>query len=341
MSRAVAARRQRNRRARIAQGAIVAALLACAAVALTTGSFDVPLVDVPAALIGIGDEGAVRVIEQLRLPRLLVALVTGAAFGMAGALFQGVTHNALASPDVVGFTQGAAMAAVLCIVLVDAPGPGAIALASLAGGIVAALLVLGIARRPGAVGGDRIVLVGIGVGALLAAVTAWLLATAELARAQGAAVWITGSLNGRSWEQLVPVAIALAVLALPTALLARNVGILELGDERAAALGVAPVATRVLAIGVAVALAAAATAAVGPIPFVALAAPHVARRLTRRPAPELASSALVGALLLLASDLVAQRIAPAGPLPAGVITGAAGGVFLAWLLAHDWKDQLR
>ena len=210
-------------------------------------------------------------------------MLIGVALGAAGAIFQSITRNPLGSPDIVGFVQGASAGAVLEIVVFGG-GTFAIAAGAIVGGIGTAVIVYLLAMRGGAPG-YRLILVGIGIGAMLVAVTDYLLTRSTLEEAQAANVWITGSLNGRGWEHVRPIAAALVVLAPVVALLARELRMLELGDEAARALGVGVARSRLALVFVAVALTAVATASAGPIVFVALAAPQIARRLTRAGGP--------------------------------------------------------
>ena len=178
---------------------------------------------------------------------------------------------------------------------------------------------------------------GIGVAAMLEAFNSFLIIRARLEAAQAAQLWLIGSLSGRGWEHVWPVAAALAVL-LPLAVHhGRRLTMLTLGDETAALHGVPVERSRLVLLGVGVALAAVATAAAGPVAFIALAAPQLAVRLTRSSGPGLLPAAAMGALLLVASDWVAQRALPGTPLPVGVATGAVGGAYLVWLLASEWR----
>jgi iron complex transport system permease protein len=172
---------------------------------------------------------------------------------------------------------------------------------------------------------------------MLSSVNDYLLTRASIQDAQSAAVWLTGSLNGRGWEHVRPVAVALLVL-LPLAVwLGRHLRMLELGDDTAKALGIHAERTRLASVVVGVGLSAVATACAGPIGFIALSAPQIARRLTKMPGPNVMPSALTGALLLIVSDLAAQRAFDPTQLPVGVATGVVGGVYLAWLLGREWR----
>jgi iron complex transport system permease protein len=313
----------------------VLAILIVAAITLTTGDFPLPLGEVLRTLFGGGNALDEFVLNTLRLPRLLTGLLVGAALAVGGATFQSVSRNPLGSPDIVGFTQGSATGALVVIVVLHGSNLQ-IALGALITGLFTAIVVYLLAMKRG-VQGYRLILIGVGVASMLTAANGYLITRANLADAQAAAVWLTGSLNGRDWTQVWPLAIAMAIL-LPLAMyLGRGLRMLELGDDTARGLGVPAERVRIGAVLVGVALAAIATASAGPIIFVALAAPQVAQRLTGVPGPNIVPSALTGALLLSASDLVAQRVFDPSQLPVGVFTGVLGGIYLAWLLSREWR----
>jgi iron-siderophore transport system permease protein len=315
--------------------ALVAALLALLVLSVGTGEFSIPPKEVVETLLGGGDRSTRFVIETLRLPRALTGILVGAALGASGAIFQSITRNPLGSPDVVGFVQGASAGAVLEIVVLGG-GTFAIAAGAVVGGLGTAILVYVLAYR-GGVQGYRLVLIGIGIAAMLVAVTDYLLTRSTLEEAQAANVWLTGSLNGRGWEHVRPVGATIAILLPVTALLARQLRMLELGDDVARALGVSIERSRLALILVAVLLAAVATASAGPVVFVALAAPQIARRLTRASGPGVGCAALMGAALLLAADFASERVFGPTQLPVGVMTGVGGGLYLIWLLRREWR----
>lgn len=300
-----------------------------------TGELSIPGGEVVSTLLGGGDRSTRFVIETLRLPRALTGVLVGAALGAGGAIFQSITRNPLGSPDIVGFVQGASAAAVLEIIVFGG-GTFAIAAGSVAGGVSTAILVYALAFQ-GGVQGYRLVLIGIGISAMLIAVTDYLLTRSTLDQALAAQVWLTGSLNGRGWEHVRPVAVALAVLLPATALLARPLRMLELGDDAARALGISVERARLELIFIAVAMTAVATASAGPVMFVALAAPQIARRLTRATGPGVGCAALMGSVLLLGADCTSQRLFGDTQLPVGVVTGIAGGAYLVWLLTREWR----
>jgi len=322
-------------RACVAAVGLAGVSLVIAAVTLTTGDYHISLPDVLRALVGGGDATDHFIIETLRLPRLLTGLLVGAALGVGGALFQSLSRNPLGSPDIIGFDTGAATGALLVIVVLHG-SMSQVAIAAVLGGVSTALVVYLLAIKRG-VQGYRLILVGIGIASMLASVNAYLITRADITDAQTAAVWLTGSLNGRGWEQVRPVSLALLVLFPAAIWLGRSLRMLELGDDTARALGISAERTRLTCVVVGVGLTAVATASAGPIGFIALSAPQVARRLTKAPGPNVIPAALTGAALLTASDLAAQRIFAPTQLPVGVMTGAVGGVYLAWLLSREWR----
>jgi iron complex transport system permease protein len=321
-------------RSLVACTALLAATFAVAIVSIGTGDFPLSPGEVLAALFGGGDPAGQFIVETLRLPRVVTALLVGGAFGIAGAIFQSISRNPLGSPDMIGFTFGSVTGAVLVILVIDGT-TSQVAMGAIGGGLVTAVLIYVLALR-GGVQGYRLVLVGIGVAAVLQAVNAYLVARATREDAYEAAHWMIGSVNGRGWEHVWPVAAALAALVPAALALSRPLTMLELGDDAARALGVSAERSRLALVFVAVGLTAVATASTGPVAFVALAAPQLARRLTRAAAPGLVSAALMGALLLAASDLAAQRLLSVD-LPVGIMTGAVGGLYLGWLLFSGWR----
>ncbi|MDO0930919.1 iron chelate uptake ABC transporter family permease subunit [Streptomyces sp. DG2A-72] len=299
---------------------------------LTIGDYPIAFTDVVRALVGSGDPGTVLVVQELRLPRALVGLLAGIAFGVSGGLFQTMTRNPLASPDMIGLTQGAGTFVVAGIVLGWDGGLGTQAL-GLLGALTTALLVYVLAWRRGTTG-YRIILVGIGVSWICTSATDYLVAKGGRFQAQAALGWLVGNLNGRTWSQVGPLAVALAVL-LPTALLlGRLLRTLQLGDDVATGLGtrVQPVRLAILLGGVG--LIAFATAAAGPIAFVALAAPQIAQRLAGTAWPPTVASGLTGALVVLGGDLIARTLISGTELPVGIVTGVLGAPVLLWLLVR-------
>ncbi|MFB8227994.1 iron-enterobactin ABC transporter permease [Cellulosimicrobium sp. NPDC055967] len=314
-------------------GVLLLVALAIGVVALTTGDYPLTVPQVLQALVGAADGPVHMVVVEWRLPRALMALVLGAALGASGAIFQSLTRNPLGSPDVIGFNTGAYTGALVVIMLLGGGYVG-VAAGALVGGVVTAGVVYLLAYRRG-VQGFRLIIVGIAVSAMLASVNQWLIIKADLETAMAAAVWGAGSLNGMTWAQAVPACVLAALLALPLLWLAPRMGLLELGDDAAAALGLRSERVRLALVIVGVALTALVTAAAGPIAFVALAAPQLARRLTGAAGVRILPAAVMGAVLLAASDLVAQRAFAPTQLPVGVVTVSVGGAYLVWLLVRE------
>ncbi|MER5860115.1 iron chelate uptake ABC transporter family permease subunit [Streptomyces sp900105245] len=312
---------------------LLAAALAAAVALIGTGDAKIPAADVLRTLAGNGTAYQDFIVNELRLPRVLVGLLVGASLGLGGALFQAVSRNPLGSPDVLGLSQGSTAGALVVIVLMSGSATQVTA-GALIGGLVTGLAIYLLAWKQG-VHGYRLVLVGIGVSAVVTAVNGYLLTKADLVDATRAVVWMTGSLSGRDWSQVWPL-LALCAVLVPLVLAnARGLRMMEMGDDVAGALGVRVQRVRLVLMVCAVLLTAAATAAAGPVGFVALTAPQLARRLTRSPGPNLVASLCMGAALLVAADWVSQRAFGADQLPVGVVTGVLGGAYLLWLLVTE------
>ncbi|MFI7635781.1 FecCD family ABC transporter permease [Nonomuraea sp. NPDC049400] len=297
---------------------------------VVTGTFDV-------------NSAAHFVIMELRLPRALTGALVGAALALSGAIIQSIARNPLASPEILGVTTGASVTVVAGVVASGSAYGGTSGLLAtlgipalaLLGGLTGAAVVYGLAWRRG-LDGYRLVLVGIGVAAVFTNIKFWLLTVGDVNDTGRAMVWISGSLNGRGWEHVMPTALALAVLV-PLALLGtRSLDALRFGDDTIAGLGVRTNLARALMILAAVLLAAVATASAGPIAFVALASPQIALRLTRSAQPPLLCSAVVGAVLTAAADLIARTAFSPLELPVGIVTAVLGAPYLIHLI---WRSR--
>ncbi|MFE3443592.1 FecCD family ABC transporter permease [Nocardia sp. NPDC059180] len=313
--------------------ALLVVALLVAVLALGTGDAPIPTDRVLRAIF-IGDQRFDRlVVWEWRFPRVLLALVLGAALGVSGAILQSVTRNPLGSPDIVGFGTGAYTGA-LIVMLVFGGGEFQTAAGALVGGLASAVAIQMLALRHD-VSGFRLILVGIGISAMLASVNAWLILRADLLSAMGAAAWGMGSLSGLTWAQVTPAIVLLTALSLTMIPLASRLRMLELGDDLASSFGIQVRRTRLLLIFLSVALTAVATAVTGPIAFIALAAPQLGRRLARTPSTALLPAAAMGALLLVTSDWLAQRLFAPTTLPVGVVTVSIGGLYLAYVLVAE------
>ncbi|MDR2294150.1 MAG: iron chelate uptake ABC transporter family permease subunit [Microbacterium sp.] len=325
-----------HRRTALVSAIAVLMIFAAILAALLTGTIPISLADLATVIGGEADARTARVVLDLRLPRAVTGVAVGAALGIAGGVFQSLSRNAIGSPDIIGFVSGAAAGAVVQITLF-AGGVFAVAMSAIAGGLATAAAVYALSFRGRATGGYRLVLVGIGVGAMLSALNSLLLTRSSEDTAMMAQLWLTGSLNARTWQQALPVFIAVVVF-LPLLLLsAARINALELGEDAATQLGVPAEQTRRTMMVLGVGLTAMAVAAAGPISFVALAAPHIARRLTRSPAVPLLTAGLWGSVLLVAADLASQHLPLRLAMPVGLLTGLIGGIYLLVLLARSTR----
>ncbi|MFE5078661.1 FecCD family ABC transporter permease [Streptomyces halstedii] len=313
---------------------LVVLVLAGFAVTLMAGQTFYPPRDVVRVALGEQVPGASFTVGRLRLPRAVLAVVAGFSFGMAGVTFQTMLRNPLASPDIIGISSGASAAAAIAIVTLSLDEIQVSVLAIVAA-LVVALVVYGLAFRDGVVG-TRLILIGIGISAMLDSVTSYVLSRAAEWDLQEAMRWLTGSLNGVSWDQTVPALLALAVLAPVLLSQARNLSAMQLGDDTASALGVRVERTRITVIVAAVCLIAFATAAAGPIAFVAFLSGPIAARLVGGGGSLLVPAGLVGALLVLAADFAGQ-FAFDTRFPVGVVTGVLGAPYLVYLIVRTHR----
>lgn len=304
-------------------------VLCLMALAITLGSSDLSLRSAVPAVFGLGDPGEIFIVRELRLPRVLVAVGVGATLGASGTLMQGLMRNPLASPDIIGVTGGASLATVLAISA--AVGPALLPLAAGAGALLATIVLQVLAHSNSS--GARLVLIGIGLHAIASAGVTLTIARIPADRLGAAEVWLAGSLHGRTWTHVTTILLG-AALTLPLAYgLLRHLKTLELGDELAVGAGVRVTRTRHLLLLSSALLAGVAVAVSGPIAFVALGAPHIARRLVGPTSPAtLTTAVLVGALLVLAADLIGKNLLAPTSLAAGVVTAALGAPYLLWLL---------
>ncbi|MFV0435387.1 MAG: FecCD family ABC transporter permease [Leucobacter sp.] len=318
-------------------GLVLAVVAVIAGIAgILIGDYGVGVGDVLASFAGrAADPLAQYFVLEVRLPRAVTALLVGAALGISGSIMQTVSGNPLGSPDIVGFMMGAATGALTQIILFNG-GTVATAVGAIVGSLATAAVVIGLSWRSGATG-IRLVLVGVGVGSMLGAVNALLIVKAPLEVAQTASQWLAGSLNSTLWPEAIMVAVAMVLLIPLLVRLSGPLAQLPLGDAVAVGVGVRPQRSRLALVIVSIALMAVATASTGPIPFVALAAPQLVRKLTRTSGVPLVGAALMGGVLVLVSDLIARRIFAPNELAVGVITGAIGGLYLVWLLIVERK----
>jgi iron complex transport system permease protein len=324
-----AGRLRRSRRRVIVITVLAVVLLALISAEIMIGNTIYPVSDVLAVLQGESVPGASFTVGTLRLPRALIGALAGLAFGAAGTTFQTLLRNPLASPDVIGISAGASAAAVVCLVVLRWSGTATLFAALIAGVAVATAIYL--AARGGESTGGRLILIGIGIGAMLDAVVSFAIQRAAEWDVAVAMRWLTGSLNGSRWESVLPLGIAVAVLLPLLALLSRQLRALELGDAAATSLGVRVDYVRVMLIIAAVALTCFATATTGPIAFVAFLSGPIVSRLAGHGSSLTVPAALTGACLVLTADLIGQ-FAFDTRFPVGVITGVLGAPYLIYLL---------
>lgn len=315
---------------------VLVAVIVCLSIwALMQGDREYSAFQVIDTLLGGGTRSS-RIFVPLRAARIVAALLVGAALGLSGAIFQVISGNTLGSPDIIGFTNGAATGALLQIIVFNS-GPVEVAAGAVIGGLATSLLVWLMTRHTG-LRGFRLVLVGIGVGSTLAALNSLLVVRASLTQAQTAASWLAGSLNDIVWERSFALMIAMALVVPALLLVTRPLGAIRFGDNVAAGLGVSVNRYRVAALFIGVLLVSLATATTGPVAFVALAAPHIAKTLTKTTGVGFTSSALMGALLVFGSDLIGRYAIPGG-MQVGVVTGAIGGLYLMYLIYLERKKS--
>ncbi len=281
------------------------------------------------ALLGEQIKGASFAINTLRLPRMLIGLFVGLAFGIAGNTFQTMLRNPLASPDIIGVTSGSSVAAVLCILVLNING-NIVSVASVISGLFVAALIY-ILSRGGSFSGGRLILIGIGIQAMLNAVISFLLLRANQYDVPAALRWLSGSLNGMQMKDVPGLFVVVVVFGFVIIMLGRHLKILELGEQSAITLGLKADRTRLLLVSCSVFLIAFATAVTGPIAFVAFLAGPIAGRLVGRGSSNVLPSGLVGAALVLGADLIGQ-FAFDIRFPVGIITGILGAPYLLFLL---------
>ncbi|MFF1921257.1 FecCD family ABC transporter permease [Streptomyces sp. NPDC058221] len=270
------------------------------------------------------------VVGTLRLPRMVVGLLVGLAFGIAGALIQTVARNPLASPDIIGISQGAGALTVGAMTF-GITSYTVLPYLSVIGGVAAAALVYLFAWR-GGLHATRFVLIGIGFAVALRSVTTLFLTKGDYLVAQQAQIWMTGSLNGRGYAEAAPIGWTLLVLLPAVLWAARAQRTVTMDDDTATALGVRLGRVRLGLVALGVILASVATGTAGPVDFVALLAPQIARRMTRTAQIPLLCSALLGAVIVVFADLLARRLFSPTELPVGVLTAAVGAPYLIWLI---------
>ena len=306
------------------------------------GDYPISVGGVATVLWGGGTEMEHFIVWELRMPRSLVGVLVGIGLGISGAITQSITRNPLASPDILGITAGASAGAVAVIIFGSSTIVGAtlgVPMAAMVGGLLTAGLIYLLAWRRG-IEGFRLILIGIAVNAMLAALITWMLVLGDIWDVAKATVWLNGSLTGRDWTHVGPAAIAVVLVGGLALMSTFQLSALKLGDETARALGARVQLSQAVLLISAVLLAAMCVTAAGPIGFVAFVAPQLTLRIVGTAGPPLLASGLMGAALVVGGDLVARVILPV-ELPVGIVTTAIGGPFLMYMIIRTNRKLAR
>ena len=320
---------KRRARAIIANVSLIAIVLCICIMMLLYGNTNYSLDVVIRVLRGENIQGATFAIATLRLPRMLSGLLVGIAFGIAGNTFQTMLRNPLASPDIIGVTSGSSVAAVFCILVLGLSGP-AVSIISVISGLLVSMLIY-LLSKDISFSGSRLILIGIGIQAMLQAAISFLLLKASQYDVPGAMRWLSGSLNGMTMKGIPTLFIVVMVFGIISLLFTKYLQVLELGDEFATTLGIRLNLVRIILILSAVFLIAFATSTTGPRAFVAFLAGPIASKIVGRGSSNVLASGLVGALLVLSSDMIGQYVFSTR-FPVGVITGILGAPYMLFLL---------
>ncbi|MDF2558431.1 MAG: ABC-type enterobactin transport system, permease component [Bacillales bacterium] len=308
----------------------LAVIVAISVFALMVGSLKLSIDEVFSALFGQTSGFKRTIVVNWRLPRVIVAIIFGAGLAVSGSIFQSITKNPLGSPDVIGFSSGSYTGVLFVLLVLGSNSFSSVAIGSLIGGFATALIIYLLAFQ-GGTHGFRLIIVGIAMSTILGSINSMLLLQSKTEVALSAAAWGVGSLNGIDWEHGLPAVFLVIVFLLLAVVMNRPLREMELGEDTAKSHGVRINRTQGLLIIIAVSLTASATAVMGPVTFVALAAPQIALRFTKTTG-SFAPTAVIGSFLLLGADVLAQRIIPGTILPVGVVTLSIGGLYLVWLL---------
>lgn len=317
---------------------LVGVLLAVFIASIGLGDMKINPLTVIQVFFGGGADLERLVIINFRLPRIIVALFVGMALAVAGGILQGIIRNPLASPDIIGLTGGAS-AAVVGFLVIFSNSDNALTVsiqwlpvAAFIGATITALLVYFLAWRNG-VSPIRLILIGIGISALMQAVTTMVMILGPIYRASQANIWITGTVNGSSWENVFVLVPIVMVLLLITFMSARKINVQELGDELATGVGSRVQWQRFTLLIISTGLVGAAVAFAGGIGFVGLMGPHMARKLVGSSfGALLPTSALIGGILVVLADLIGRTVFLPLEVPAGVFTAAIGAPYFIYLL---------
>ncbi|MFE5831733.1 FecCD family ABC transporter permease [Streptomyces sp. NPDC056508] len=324
-------RRARNRRAAVTAAVLTVALLGLTAASVLLGGIGrLDPADVLPAAFGLRDGLADYMIFQLRMPRALSALLAGALFGLAGSLYQRLIRNPLATPDIVGISAGAGAGAATALLYAPAAFTLGVPVAAVIGSFVLVAAVQALSWR-GGIDTYRLVLVGIGLSAVCTAYTNYLFTVADQQSIAIAMRWTVGSTSAADWDGVTTLAVGFGACAFAALFLARPLATLTLGDDSASGLGTRVTASRVGVLLLGAAAAALATSVVGPIGFVSLISGPIAVRLVGTERSTLLAP-LIGAVVVIGADVLAQHAPLISPVPTGVLTALLGAPYFVWLI---------
>lgn len=320
---------KRQRRYILTTGILLLLTLSLAAVMMLYGNTIYSPETVLRVLSGTDAGGAAFTIRTLRFPRMLTAILCGMAFGLSGNTFQQLLGNPLASPDIIGVTSGASVAAVFGILILKLDY-GIVAVMAVFSGLLVSALIYFLSHKNG-FSNTRLILTGIGMQAFLNSIISWMLLKASEYDVASALRWLSGSLNGVKMDTVPALAAVVFTAGLGILLLSRHLLILQLGEAHAVTLGIPVSITRLLLILLALVLTAFAASVTGPIASVAFLSGPIAARISGRGRSSILAASLTGSILILISDLVGQFTLPSR-YPVGVITGILGAPYLLFLL---------
>ncbi|WP_141500091.1 FecCD family ABC transporter permease [Paenibacillus luteus] len=299
---------------------------------ITLGERTIPAMEAIQTAFGLGSSEYSFTIQKLRMPRVLVGFLVGCSLALSGTILQGVTRNPLASPGVIGLNAGAAAAVVAVIVLLPSIPSSKLPFVAFGGALLAAVFIYIFSWRRGS-SPTRMLLVGIGISAMAGAVVTYLLTLGGIFKVTQASIWMAGSLYSRSWEHFWPLLPWLLILFPISLYYARQLDLIQLGDEMAKALGLRLELSRLLLILVSVGLAGSAVSMAGTIAFVGLMAPHMARHLVgNRNRKLLPTAALMGGAIVMLADLLGRMLFKPYEIPVGIITALVGAPYMIYVL---------
>lgn len=306
-------------------------------ISLSSGSSYIPITTVIQEVFGESKNSFI--LNELRMPRIWLAVFVGAALGISGLILQGMIRNPLGSPDIVGVTGGASVGTVLFLVtLMGEVSIQWLPVASISGAALVTALIYVLSWRDG-VTPMRLILIGIGISALTNAVVTMVMVSAEASVASRVYLWMTGSLYGANWQEVKIIAPVILLLSIISFFFTNIVNVKQLGDDLARAVGVHVQLSRLCLLALSVGLAGAAVAFAGGVAFVGLIAPHIARLLLQRSFGILVfGSGLIGALIVLIADIIARTAFLPSDIPVGVFTAGIGAPFFIYLLYRNREE---